>query len=60
MTPLHSRRMPADPGHARPAKGSGAAPLSNIGIGVLLLGVLMPQIDYFVVNVALATIRRCL
>jgi len=60
MTPLNSRRRPADPGYARHAKGSEAAPLGNIGIGVLLLGVLMPQIDYFVVNVALATIRRSL
>jgi MFS family permease len=60
MTPLNSRRMTADPGHATDAKGSEAARLSNIGIGVLLLGVLMPQIDYFVVNVALATIRRSL
>src|SRR5260370_30037133 len=60
MTPLNSRRMPADPGYAPDAKGSEASRLSNIGIGVLLLGVLMPQIDYFVVNVALATIRRSL
>src|SRR5260370_42066867 len=60
MTPLNSRRMPADPGYAPDAKGSEASRLSNTGIGVLLLGVLMPQIDYFVVNVALATIRRSL
>jgi hypothetical protein len=60
MTPLNSRRRPADPGYARHAEGSEAAPLGNIAIGVLLLGVLMPQIDYFVVNVALATIRRSL
>ena len=34
--------------------------LSRLGVGVLLLGVLLPQIDYFVVNVALATIKHSL
>src|SRR6202522_2975287 len=60
MTSLNSRRMPADPGHETEAGSSETSRLSNLGIGLLLLGVLLPQINYFGVNVALNTIRRSL
>jgi MFS family permease len=60
MTSLNSRRMPADLGHRTEAGSSEASRLSNLGIGLLLLGVLLPQINYFGVNVALNTIRRSL
>jgi len=52
--------MPADPGHETEAGSSETSRLSNLGIGLLLLGVLLPQINYFGVNVALNTIRRSL
>ncbi|MDX6337331.1 MAG: hypothetical protein QOG05_4671, partial [Streptosporangiaceae bacterium] len=52
--------MPADLGHGTEAGSSEASRLSNLGIGLLLLGVLLPQINYFGVNVALNTIRRSL
>jgi hypothetical protein len=60
MTSLNSRRMPAGLGHGTEAGSSEASRLSNLGIGLLLLGVLLPQINYFGVNVALNTIRRSL
>src|SRR5258707_7375176 len=60
MTSLNSRRMPAGLGHGTEARSSEASRLSNLGIGLLLLGVLLPQINYFGVNVALNTIRRSL
>src|SRR5258705_3819244 len=60
MTSLSSRRMPAGLGHGTEAGSSEAPRLSNLGIGLLLLGVLLPQINYFGVNVALNTIRRSL
>src|SRR5258706_11801896 len=60
MRSLNSRRMPAGLGHATEAGSSEAPRLSNLGIGLLLLGVLLPQINYFGVNVALNTIKRSL
>ena len=60
MTSLNSRRMPAGLGHGTEAGSSEASRLSNLGIGLLLLGVLLPQINYFGVNVALNTIKRSL
>src|SRR5260370_6972859 len=60
MTSLNSRRMPAGLGHGTEAGTSETSRLSNLGIGLLLLGVLLPQINYFGVNVALNTIKRSL
>jgi hypothetical protein len=57
MTSLSSRRKPADLGHAKEAGSSQASRLDNLGIGLLLLGVLLPQVNYFGVNVALSTIK---
>ena len=60
MTSLNSRRMPAGLGNGTEAGSSEASPLSNLGIGLLLLGVLLPQVNYFGVNVALNTIKHSL
>jgi MFS family permease len=60
MTSLSSGRKPADLGFAKEAASSQASRLDNLGIGLLLLGVLLPQVNYFGVNVALNTIKRSL
>ena len=65
MPPAVSRLIGLDaaedavPG-GRQARAGDARYLSGIGIAVLIVCVFMPQVDYFIVNVALPTIDRSL
>lgn len=47
----HAGQIPA-----QPEAGDGPAGLTAVGLAVVLIGVLLPMVDFFIVNVALPTI----
>ena len=51
---------PAPPAATAPAEGAGltGAGLTGTGLVIVLVGVLLPMVDFFIVNVALPTIDR--
>jgi hypothetical protein len=55
--PSEAAAQAPNPGrpHQRPA-GPGTQALSTLGLTVVLVGVLLPMLDFFIVNVALPTI----
>jgi MFS family permease len=59
-TPLNTAPRPtappAPPASAAPPAGLASAGLTGAGLAIVLVGVLLPMVDFFIVNVALPTI----